>query len=362
MKDLADYRKEIHEIDEELIAVFEKRMKTVCEIGRYKKENGLPVKNKGREDEVWVRWQETLKNKELLPFLKAFFDATIESSCDYQETILRTDESKIAAYMGVPGSNGETAAMLKFGQDKIFGEDTFEKVIKDVESGVVTYGVLPVENSTTGAITDVYDLLIKSSVYIVDEISIDICHALLGVKGASEADIADVYSHAQGFSQCKHYLESRPWTKVPYYNTAISAAFVAECGDKTKAAIATPRAAEIYGLDVLNPCINTGEKNRTRFLIIAKELPENHAANKISIALTLPHVSGSLFRALETFKNNGLNMLKIESRPIVDRMGEYMFFIDFEGNSNQENTKKAFRELEEQAIFLKFLGNYPKAE
>ncbi len=362
MSDLSFYRKEIEEKDRELVSLFESRMETVREVGLYKKENHLPVKNQEREDALWFRWKEMLKNGDLAPYLKVLFDATVKASCDYQESLMADKNGKIAAYMGVPGSNGETAAMLKFGKDFIFGEENFEKVIEKVEAGEVTYGVLPVENSTTGSIIDVYDLLVKSSVYIVDEISIDICHALLGVKGSREEDIEEVYSHAQGFSQCKSYLSGKSWRQIPYFNTAVSAKYVAEVGDPKKAAIAPSRAAEIYGLSVLNPCINTGEKNRTRFLIIAREMQENHLANKISVALTLPHVSGSLFRTLETFKDNGLNLLKIESRPIIDRMGEYMFFIDFEGNFNQENTRKAFDKLKEQTIFLKILGNYPKAE
>ena len=363
MKDLSDYRREIDGIDRKLVALFEQRMGVSERIGEVKRNLKLPVKNKERENAVYRRWEESLQNQDLAPYLRELFECVMTVSCAYQEEVLGQREQKKAVYMGVPGSNGEAAALRYFAPEEIYGVDSFERVIESVQNGLVPFGLLPVENSTTGTVTDVLDLILSGQCRIVGETYVDVCHALLGVPGASESDITEIYSHEQGFSQCKEYLSKHPeWVRIPYYNTAVSAKFVAGSGDKSKAAIASLRAAEIYHLDVLNPSINTGNKNTTRFLLISATALTDENADKVSLAFTLPHVSGSLSRALEIFQGCGINLLKIESRPIVDRMGEYMFFIDFEGNLGEEHVSEALEELKKLSGSLKVFGNYRKGD
>ena len=259
MSSISDYRGEIERIDQKLIALFEKRMTVSGKVAAWKKTRDLPVKDEKREAELYRKWKNMLHNPEFEPYLHTIFSSLMGVSCAYQQTLLKEDVKKVAVYMGVPGSNGEAAALSQFSMDQIVGVDSFEGVIEAVHSGAVEFGFLPIENSTTGSVTDVYDLLVTSNVSIVGETYVNVCHALLGVKGAKIEDVCEVYSHAQGFSQCKEFLSLHPeWLKIPYYNTAIAARLVGEAGDKRKAAIASPRAAEIYNLDVLNPCVNTG--------------------------------------------------------------------------------------------------------
>ena len=363
MKELESLREEINRIDPQLVALFEERMEVAGRIAQVKEEHHLPVKNKEREGLLLHSWEEWIQNKDLLPYLRRFFENMMEVSCSYQMAQINARAGKRAVYMGVPGSNGEEAALSCFNASQIIGVDSFEQVLESIENGVVPYGFLPIENSTTGSISEMYDLLISSNVHIVGEVYVDVCHALLVVAGTKIGEIEEVYSHPQGFSQCKEFLQGYPnWKQIPYFNTAISAKYVSEQQDNKKAAIASPRAAEIYGLDILENCINTGDQNRTRFLILSKNESYEPNANKVSLSMVLPHVSGSLFRALEVFQKNGLNLLKIESRPIVDRMGEYRFFIDFEGNLHQENTKAAIEELRSTASEWKLFGNYMKAD
>ena len=363
MKDLEDYRREIDELDRKLVALLEQRMGIAERIGEAKRSRRLPIRNEAREAEVYQKWVESLHQPELAPYLKEIFESLMATSCAYQEKALGEKEKKDAVFMGVPGSNGEAAALSFFSADRIYGVDSFERVVDAVKNGLVSYGLLPIENSTSGSVADVFDLLVSGNLSIVGETYVEVCHALLGIRGASEADVCEVYSHEQAFSQCKEYLGKHPeWIKIPYYNTAISAKFVSESGDRRKAAIASPRAAEIYQLDILNRYINTGQKNVTRFLLVSADPAVEEGANKISLAFVLPHVSGSLSRALEIFQQNGINLLKIESRPIIDEMGEYRFFIDFEGNLNEQNTARALEELKAVSRSLVVFGNYPKGD
>ena len=191
------------------------------------------------------------------------------------------------------------------------------------------------------------------------EQTVSVSHCLLGLPGASLADIREVYSHEQGLFQCRRFLAEHPdWKQVPYYNTAGSALYVAEQQDPAKAAIASRHAGEIYGLSVLAEDIHFKQENTTRFVIIGRELEMTAASDRVSVLFTLSHQSGTLYRALESFAKCGLNLLHIESRPLPDRNFEYMFFVDFAGNLGSQGVSNALQEMKKQCGYFRVLGCY----
>lgn len=269
------------------------------------------------------------------------------------------DESYIIGFQGVEGSFSHQALIEYFGEEKSLAFEKFQDVFEAIKNNKINYGVLPIENSSTGGIAEVYDLLYKYGFYIVGEKCIKVDHNLIGIKGSTIDDIEEVYSHEQGFLQCKEYLDDyEKWTLIPYFNTAKSAKFIHDKGIKSKGCIASRKAAELYGLDILKPHINYNKNNTTRFIIISKTKEVTKNCDKISIVLSLPHKTGSLYKALRYFEENNCNMLKIESRPMVGKSWEYIFYIDFHGNLNEENSVKLINDIEKESLYFKFLGNY----
>lgn len=275
-------------------------------------------------------------------------------------------------YQGVKGSYSEQALKKYFSEldekyesfSDIYEKsvDKFEDVFKGVVAGNFRYGVLPIENSSTGAIFDVYDLLKVYKCKIVGETYISVRHHLMGIKGSTIEDIKEVYSHPQGFEQSKGYLARfEGWKLIPYYNTAMSAAYVANNQDKRLGAIASSRAAEIYDLEVLAEEINCSNYNTTRFVIIALE-EQPTKGEKISLIFSTKHQAGALFDALRYLAEEKINMVKIESRPIKDRPFEYLFYIDFEGDLEDNNIRRAIKKMKENCSYFKLLGNYTKGE
>lgn len=225
--------------------------------------------------------------------------------------------------------------------------------------GRADFAVLPIENSTAGMVGDVYDLLAKYDNYIVGEVDIKVDHALLGLPGASLEELELVYSHPQALMQCKTFLEGHPqWDTREMGNTAVSAKKVKEDGDVTKGAIASRQAAGFYGLQVLQDAICRNQYNSTRFIIVSGRQEYAAHAGKISICFELPHKSGTLYNMLSHFIYNGLNMTKIESRPIPGRNWEYRFFVDFEGNLEDGAVKNALRGIRQEASQVRVFGNY----
>ena len=272
---------------------------------------------------------------------------------------MRNNLTGRCAYQGVDGGYGSIAASKIFGEN-IYNVKTFENVFEEVAEGKCEYGVIPLENSTTGSINDVVDMLAKFPVYIIGETSIKVEHNLLAKHGATIDHITDVYSHEQGFFQCKDYLRDKDWNLNSVVNTAVGAKTVSENDDFTKAAIASQRAAKLYNLNVLAHGINSGKQNSTRFIIISKNPVVDASSTRAAVIFSVPHVSGSLVSALQIFARNGVNLAKIESRPVVDRIGEYLFFAELEGNINDENMKKALDELKKYAKSYKYAGNFKK--
>ena len=266
---------------------------------------------------------------------------------------------KKVVYQGVEGAYSHIVTKKLFPDINIENVNTFEDAIKEVLDGNALYCVVPIENSSAGIVTDVYDLLLKKDVVIVAEYDLHISHCLLGTKDADIEDIKTVYSHPQALMQCASYLrEHTDWSQVSFLNTAVSAKKVKDDNSKAQAAIASELSANIYDLKILDRSINRNSNNTTRFVVLSKEKIFSDSSNKLSLILELPHEKGMLYNILGIFVLNGLNLVKIESRPIPEKTFEYRFFIDIEGNLNSPNVSNVLEILKEKVPFLKVLGNY----
>ncbi len=218
--------------------------------------------------------------------------------------------------------------------------------------------MLPIENSTAGIVSEIYDLLVEFENYIVGEQIIKIEHCLMAAPGTKIEDIRTVYSHPQSLMQSARFLNGYSWQQISMQNNAFAARKVAEDKDRTQAAIASEYAAGLYGLSVLQKGVNQSSTNSTRFIIVTNQKIFLKDAGKVSICFEVPHESGSLYHMLSHFIYNNLNMNRIESRPIEGRNWEYRFFIDFDGNLSDSAVKNALRGLREEARNMRILGNY----
>ena len=236
----------------------------------------------------------------------------------------------------------------------------FEDVLKAVSEGVIDYGVVPIENSSTGGITEVYDLIMKYDCAVVGEQLIKIEHNLLGVPGATIEDIDTVYSHPQGFAQCRPFFnEHRDWTLKPYFSTSRSAEKVAEDGKKNQAAVAGRAAAKLYGLSILKEKIFFNDSNCTRFFVIGPHMEITEKSDKITLVIAVRHEPGALYHVLGYFFYGGMNMTHLESRPMAGRPFEYFFHIDVTGRLMDPSNQHTLKGLESMCTYFKILGNYP---
>lgn len=289
---------------------------------------------------------------------------TADTDCDMgqeyrmEERLEWSSDTKVV-YQGVPGAFSEQATISFFGEHtNMFNVPVFENILEALENGEADYGVLPLENSTAGFVTGSYDLLLRHDVFIVAEKIIQVEQSLLGIKGACIEDIDTVYSHPQGLLQCRQFLDKYEWKQMAYDNTAMAARKIREDGQKNQAAIASVRAAKLYGLDVLQEKINYANTNATRFVILRKEKIFQKEAKKITISFSLPHKSGTLYNILGHFIYYNLNMTSIESSPMANSPWEYNFFISFEGNLMEEGVRSAIAAIRKEALSFKILGNY----
>lgn len=368
---LIQSRDKIDDIDKELMKLFEERMNIVAGVAQYKIENDLPVFHKDRENQVIEKNLNRIKNEKIAPYAEKMLHSLMDISKNYQKDIIGLTEIPLSkereikvGFQGEKGSFSEEALIQYFGdrcETKNYSE--FEDVFEALKFKDIDYGVLPIENSSTGSITDIYDLLNKFGYYIVGERNLKIEHNLLGLKGCKISDIKEVYSHLQGLEQSSEFIKSiEDCKKIPYYNTAISAKYVKEQGDLTKAAIGSKRAAEIYGLEILKPAINNIKINYTRFVIIGRELECNEICNKMTLSFTLPNTAGSLYDTIKIFAENNVNMNKIESRPIGDGTFSYLFYVDIDGNFKDNAVKNTLYNLRERISDYRVLGCYKKYE
>lgn len=380
---LSECRNEIDKIDKELVELFEKRMNVAINVAKYKIENNIPIFNGAREAEVIEKNINRLNNKEYSRLTEKFFTHLMELSRSLQADIIygnnkngriidsieeniSTNESKRdlenikIGYQGVRGSFSEEAMIKYFGENHTTTDyEEFEDVFLALKNNEIDYGILPIENSSTGAITTVYDLLVKYGLYIVGEECIKIDQNLIGVKGSKLEDIKEIYSHPQGFEQSSEFLSKQNNINlIPFHNTAISAKYISELNDKSKAAIASLRAAKIYGLDVIQKEINDKDNNHTKFIIVGRKLESSKECNKITVVFSLDDKAGTLYNLLRHFAENNINMIKIESRPSKNELWQYLLYVDFEGNVENEDVKKAIKLIEEKSEYFKLLGCY----
>lgn len=272
-----------------------------------------------------------------------------------------TQESILVGYMGVPGAYSHLALQQYFSGQPVEARNfmLFEDVVTAVMDGTVRYGVMPIENSSTGGITEVYDLVRRYGASIVGEKIVKVEHCLLGLPGAKLEDITEVYSHPQGFSQCRAFFKAHPaMQQFNYYNTAKAAEMVARKKDIHKAAVAGVQAAGPYGLTILARGINTNQSNYTRFIIISRQQELAADADKITLIVSLKHQPGSLYRVLSHFARYQINMTNIESRPIPGRPWEYYFHVDITGHLTDQAVQNALADLPEDTTDCKILGNY----
>jgi len=375
MIDLLRIREDIDRIDDEIVRLFEERMALAEAVAEFKIETGKPVFDKTREDEKLSKLTDegsTAFNKRGVQELfsqimsisrKRQYQLLTEKGIKGESEFTKIDELKIkdsrVVFQGMAGAYTFAAVNSFFGEDiASYHVETWKEAMEDIKHDRADYAVLPIENSTAGAVTDIYDLLMEYRHSIVGEQIIKIEHALLAIAGATITDIKTIYSHPQGLMQCREYLEShREWQSVELLNTAFAAKKVKEDGDVTQAAIASVHAAEHFGLNILEKGFH-GETNETRFIIISKQKVYTQNAKKTTICFELPHESGTLYNILSHFIYNGLSMNKIESRPIKGKNWEYRFFIDFEGTLDDSAVKNALRGIAQEATQLVVLGNY----
>ena len=380
MSELEDYRCQIDEVDAQLVELFRRRMDITGKVGEYKLARQIPVLDAQREREVLAKKAAMTDDPLLKADVATLFQTIMAISrrqqrrlvhegaedpgyAAYLDALSRAREpvaSPRVVYQGEPGCYSEEAAVGFFGPEvSSRGLAWFPDVFAALERGEADYAVLPVENSSTGSIRQVYDLLAQYNYYVVGECQVKVEHCLMALPGVALEDIQTVYSHEQGLMQCERYLDAhRGWRRVPTLDTAGSAKQVAGSGDRAAAAICSRRAAEIYGLHILAEGVNYNAMNHTRFVVVSPVLELRPGRNKISTVFRLPHQSGSLHEILTVFAVQGLNLLKIESRPIPGRGWEYLFFLDFTGDLAAPEMDGVLHELGQLAAEFRILGNF----
>ena len=374
--DLLELRGRIDEIDQQIVALYEKRMEVSKQVAEYKIETGKRVFDKAREEEKIQKVKSLTHNDFNSHGIEELFEQIMCMSRKLQYQLisehgglnklpfikvdcLETQKARVV----FPGAEGaySQAAMHQYFGDQIdsFHVDTFRDAMMAIDEGSADFAVLPIENSTAGMVSEIYDLLVEFENYIVGEQIIKIEHCLMAVPGTELSDIKTVYSHPQSLMQSARFLNNHPdWRQISMQNNAFAARKVADEKDKTQAAIASEYAAKLYGLEILKKGVNQSDTNSTRFIIVTNQKIFLKDAKKVSICFEVAHESGSLYHMLSQFIYNNLNMNRIESRPIENRNWEYRFFIDFDGNLSDSAVKNALRGLREEARNMKILGNY----
>ena len=376
MATLEELREKLDGIDDQIAKLYEERMKVCEDVGRFKVGAGRKVFDRQREHEKLLDVASKVNgefNKKGIQELYAQL-MSMSRKLQYQQLVEAgalgrlpfiemesLDKQNVrVVFQGVEGAYSE-AAMKKYFTDNEnnFHVKTFREAMEAIEEGAADFAVLPIENSSAGAVNEVYDLLVEFENYIVGETFLPIENTLAGLPGTTLSQIERVYSKAEALMQTSRFLEKHgDWQQISVSNTAAAAKKVLKEQDHSQAAVCSAYAAQVYGLSVLAEDINDETNNVTRFIIVTNQKIFTPDASKISICFELPHQSGSLYQILSHFIYNDLNMTKIESRPVEGKSWEYRFFVDFEGNLEQPGVKNAIRGLREEARNLKILGNY----
>lgn len=374
--DLQECRNQLDQIDKKIVELFEQRM-TICgKVAEDKIRTGKEVYDGVREQQKLDAVEEMAHGDYNRIAVRELFSQMMTISRRYQYRLLTEHgkgidlgfreldalnlEGARVVYQGVEGAYSHAATLQYFGKDvDAYHVEQFEDAMQEVRDGRADYAVLPIENSSAGAVTDNYDLLVQYDNYIVAETFVAASHALLGTPDAELSDIRTVFSHPQALMQSSAFLGAhRDWKQISLENTAVSAKKVIQEGDKSQAAVASETAGRLYGLKVLQTAIQNNKSNTTRFMILSKDAVYRRDAGKVTISFELAHKSGTLYSILGNFIYNGVNMRKIESRPIPGRSWEYRFFIDIEGNLDDAGIRNALKGIAEEAQNMRILGNY----
>ena len=375
---LEELRAEIDTIDDNLLQDFAQRMNVVGQIGLEKKSEGLPTLVPAREREKLADIVTNLP-PEMEQYGYTLWSMLFEISRSYQSSLnpqpsaLRKDiERAIAdtqplfppaatvACQGVEGAYSQLACEKLFKHPQVMYFKTFESVFSAIENGFCDYAVLPLENSTAGSVKEIYDLMLShSSFKIVRSTRLKVDHNLVAKKGTKMSDIKEIFSHPQAISQCAKFLDAMPGVKITACeNTAAAAEAVAKSERTDVAAISSYNCVELYGLERLAADIQDRSNNYTRFICISKKLEIYPGADKTSLMLVLPHRPGALYQILGRFYALGMNLIKLESRPLPDREFEFMFYFDLETSVYSDEFIRLVDDLDAICEEFQYLGSY----
>ena len=375
--DLKEARTQIDGIDEQLTNLFVKRMELAKEISDYKKENNMPVYDKTREREVLNR-EEDRAGADFESYIQVLYTTLFDVSRAYQRQMIGSksplkaeieDAIKntpalfpsraVVACQGVAGSYSEQACDTVFSTPSIMFFNHFSGVFQAVESGLCSYGILPIENSTAGSVNEVYDLMKKYKFYIVRSMKLRISHHLLAKPGTKLSDVKEIYSKDIALEQCSEFLGGLKGVKLTICeNTAEAAKKVAESDRKDVAAIASSNCMQLYGLDSLSDTIQNNDNNYTRFICISKKLEIYPGADRVSIMFSIPHKPGALYNVISRFSALGLNLTKLESRPIPGRDFEFLFYFDLNANVADPKVLNLLCQFDDEFGQFAYLGSY----
>lgn len=377
MEELKDLREKIDAIDQQMVDLFKQRMEVSKEVAAYKRANGLPTLDAGRERALLGKVGEQA-GEELADYTQSVYRTILAAGRSYQnacsgvpskvyETIRKAldttpdlfPQRAMVACQGVEGAYSQIACDSIFKAPTILYFNTFEHVFKAVESGMCQYGVLPIENSTAGSVNAIYDLMTKHNFSIVRSARLKVNHNLLTKHGVKKEEIKEIFSHQQAISQCAGYLSTLKGVKVTVVeNTALAAQMVAQSDRRDVAALSSRFCGELYGLNLLEQNVQDQDNNYTRFICISKNPEIYPGADRTSLMMTLPHKPGSLYNVLSKFYALGINLRKLESRPLPDREFEFMFYFDLECSVYAPEMERIFRDLEEESEHFRYLGTY----
>lgn len=375
--DLTQLRSQIDNIDDQIISLFGQRMEIAAQIGDYKKQNNLPILVPSREREKLLDVSQKA-GPDMANYTRVLYSMIFELSRSYQSkrTMDSTElhkkitnaiettpqlfpQAPMVACQGVEGAYAQIACEKIFKAPFIMYFKNFDGIFNAIDQGLCQYGVLPIENSTAGSVKKVYDLMIGHNFSIVRTFRLKVDHNLLALPGVKIGDIKEIYSHEQAINQCSAFLATMPGVKViPVENTAVAAQMVANSGRTDVAALSSRSCAELYGLTCLAACIQDKGNNYTRFICIAKNLEIYPGSDKTSIMMVLSHKPGALYKVLARLYTLGINVTKLESRPIPDRDFEFMFYFDLETSIYSEEFVQLMCELDELCEEFKYLGSF----
>ena len=375
--ELSKLRNQINQIDNQLVELFVKRMNVAAQVADYKKENNLPINVPSREREILLDVAKKA-GPGMDNYTRVLYSMLFELSRSYQskhnteatplyqkitESIENTHklfpQAPMVACQGVEGAYSQIACEKIFKSPFIMYFKNFDGVFNAIEQGLCQYGILPIENSTAGSVKKVYDLMIKHNFSIVRTFRMKVDHNLLANPGTKLADIKEIYSHEQAINQCSEFLKKLPGVQIiPVENTAVAAEMVQKSRRLDVAAISSHACEELYGLKSLADSIQDEGNNRTRFICISKNLEIYPGADKTSIMMILPHKPGSLYRVLARMYVLGINVIKLESRPLPDKDFEFMFYFDLETSIYSEEFIQLMCELDDLCEEFKYLGSY----